>query len=161
MKLLFVWPVFLVLPYLVLGQNDMECKLYLKKSKICFLFENTSDDTLHFSLKLQDFDFWNNPVMGKDFFVRNDTLVLNLLDHAGQSIQSNGEPLYYQINGERWHTKIYPGHSYSFFLKIINAKEIYYKINHISILGNWETPKVRTTRVVKNGFRIEFRPVKF
>jgi len=135
------------------SQNLAVCKFYAKKSKLFFLIENHTDDTLHLSTRLDSKTISDNPQLGIDYSISNDSFFLFSIQYKGQSIQSNGEPLTIKIDGVRWHPMVLPNDSFEVYLKLIDAKKIAKNINHVIVISDKYFPPMQTIHIKKSKLR--------
>lgn len=161
MRFIFILCLCLINIGSILSQDTIDCSYYATKNKLYFRIDNTTNEILHLSLKLQNYDFWHNPKAGQDYIIQNDTFFLNLVDFSHKSYMSNGELLETKIDGVRWHTEIKPNKTFSFFMKIKRAHVIFKNIEHVSILNNDKIPVIRTVHLVEKKIHIELKPIKF
>jgi hypothetical protein len=145
---------------IVLSQDSIVCGYGASKNKMFFLIKNTSKDTIRLSNKLLYRSFWENPVLNQTYRISSDTIYIMLFDRPGQSIQSDGEPLKYYIDGVRSEYIISPKQSVVFYLKIKDAKKIIQGINQVKILNNKNVLHIHTIRLSKKDFRPSFKPIK-
>lgn len=136
------------------AQDSIQCSYYPGKSRIYFLLENTSSDTISLSWKSLYASFRDFPELNIDYRLSKDTFFINLADYRSFSNMKNEKVRIPNHENRRLQVPIAPSESYGFYMKVPKAKKVGGQIQNILLICDSEIPPIKSVRLKNNSVRI-------